>query len=280
VAADRAINHDLKGSGFKLPPGALYPSADEEGKSAEWIYARQDENQDGNGKSKPDPLGELRDAPNGPDEDGNPAPSEQDWKQKMAEALNSAKMAGKVPGGLARLVKEALRPRVDVRSLLLRFFSERSNADYSWSRPNSRYIAQGLYLPSLESSALGEIAVLCDTSGSVDETSLAYARSILEQVLDEVNPAGVTLYMVDTEVHTVHRMERGDLLTWEPKGGGGTDFSSFFETVETGDIQPVCVIGISDLYANFGETVPSVPVLWLSTTDMIAPFGETVSLPV
>ena len=70
-------------------------------------------------------------------------------------------------------------------------------------------------------------------------------------------------------------MERGEPLTWEPKGGGGTSFASFFATpLET---EPVCIIGISDLYADFGSVTPSAPVLWLTDTKgKDAPFGETV----
>jgi predicted metal-dependent peptidase len=119
--------------------------------------------------------------------------------------------------------------------------------------------------------------VLVDTSGSVSSVALDYARGILEQVLDEVQPAGITLYFVDTDIHGIHRMERGEPLKWEPKGGGGTSFVSFFEQVERGDIQPACIIGISDLEATFGNTVPAVPVLWLTDTqDASAPFGEVV----
>ena len=278
AACDKAINTDLQRSGFRLPDGALYAQGDEIGKSAEWIFARMGEDEEKNGKqdaSKPDPLGEVRDAPTSPDADGEPAPSEQEWKQAAASAMQQAKMQGKLPAGLARMVSDALKPRIDIRSLLLRFFSERSTGDYTWIRPNSRYIAQGLYLPALESKALGEIAILADTSGSMDTESLSYVRGIVEQVLDEVQPAGTTLYMVDTKIHTVHRMERGEPLTWEPKGGGGTNFTSFFEQVNSGDVQPVCIIGITDLCATFGE-VPDVPVLWLATEDRNAPFGEVV----
>ncbi len=280
-SCDKSINSELRESGFTLPDGALYPS--EAGKSAEWYYARaqqDDSNGNGQGPSKPDPLGEVRDAPTQADADGEPAPTEQEWKQKTAHAAQMAKMAGKMPGGMARKIADALKPKIDVRSLLLRFFSERSNGDYSWSRPNPRFIHMNLYLPALESVSLGEIAVLCDTSGSTSSVSLGYARSILEQVLDEVQPAGVTLYMVDTKVHTIHRMEKGEPLAWEPKGGGGTSFASFFEEIEQSDTPPVCIIGISDLEASFG-IAPSAPVLWLTDTPgATAPFGEVIELPI
>ena len=292
VACDRAINGELSESGFTLPAGAEYPKGDEKGKSAEWIYARvnQDDEPDPNGQGKgqgqgntpaqgqgkPDPLGEVRDAPQGADSDGDPAPNEGEWKQWAAQALQQAKMQGKLPGGLARNIQEALKPKIDIRSLLLRFFSDRSNSDYSWVRPNPRYIAQGLYLPALESRELGEVAIMVDTSGSVNEVSLSYARSIVESVIDECNPAGVTVYYFDSEVASVQRFDRGEPLTWKPQGGGGTDFRPALEAIER-EGSAVCALCITDLQGTFPESC-SLPVLWLSTTDEVAPFGETVPI--
>jgi len=290
IACDKAINKEITESGFTLPPDALYPVGDEVGKSAEWIYARvkQDESngqgqskgnspQAGKGQGNPDSLGEVRDAPIGPDDDGEPAPTEQDWKQKAAQAMNAAKMAGKLPGGIARDIEAALKPRVDIRSLLLRFFSDRANSDYSWSRPNVRYIAQGLYLPALESKALGEVAIMIDTSGSVNAVSLQYARAILESIIEETSPSAVTVYYFDSKVQSVDRFDRGDTLTWKPQGGGGTSFIPALEAIEQ-EGNAVCAVCITDLQGTFPDTAPSLPVIWLSTTDDVAPFGETVPI--
>lgn len=302
-AADKAINSDLRASGFKLPDGALYAQGDEAGKSAEWIYSRMHEDESGKqgkqgkqgapsaqgkqgaqGKPQPDatggapdPLGELRDAPSAPDADGTPAPTEQEWKQAAAEAMQQAKMQGKMPGGLARAVSDALKGRVDVRSLLLRFFTDRAASDYSWSRPNLRYIAQGLYLPALDSRELGEVAVMVDTSGSIDAESLSYARGILEQVIDECNPSAVTVYYADARVCRVDRFERGEPLVWHPAGGGGTNFCPALEAIGAAE-SAVCAVCITDLAGRFPTVPPAFPVLWLATTKRIAPFGETVEL--
>jgi predicted metal-dependent peptidase len=291
VACDMAINSELRESGFTLPDSAVYPDSADSGKSAEWHYARVQEKesdgdkpgngqgntpQQGQGPSIPDPLGEVRDAPNGPDSDGEPAPTEQEWKQRAASALQQAKMQGNMPGGLARQVSQALKPRIDVRSLLLRFFSERSTGDYSWTRPNSRYLSQGLYLPALESKALGEVAIMVDTSGSVNEVSLSYARSIVESVIDECSPAAVTVYYFDSKVASIDRFERGESLTWKPQGGGGTSFIPALEAIEL-DGTAVCAVCITDLDGTFPDNAPLLPVLWLSTDeDNTAPFGETV----
>jgi len=308
IACDKAINHDLREAKFDLPDGVLYASAEEAGKSAEWIYARQQQQppqgkgggkpkpgqgqgqgqpQPGQGNGQPDPnaqpqpqdFGEVRDAPKVEDAQGNPAPTQQDWKQRVQQAKQVAKACGQFPGGAQRIAEEALRPRVDTKSVLLRFFHDRSASDFTWQRPNTRYISQGLYLPRLESHELGEVAVLCDTSGSMDAVALQYARGIVEQVIDECNPRKVTLYMVDTKVHNVREMERGEPLTWEPKGGGGTSFVSFFDQIEKSEDHPVCIVGISDLQASFPTTPPSIPVVWITDQqNATAPFGEVVPL--
>lgn len=306
-ATDKAINHDLKEAGFKLPADGLYATGDEIGKSAEWIYAKQQQKpkgqqggqkpkpgqgpgqgqgqQQGQGSGQPDPnakpqpnkLGEVRDAPKTPDAQGKPAPTEQDWKQKVQQAAAVAKGCGNMPAGGKRIVEQALKPRIDLHSLLLRFFQERTSADFNWQRPNPRYLSQGFYLPGLQSNELGEVAVLVDTSGSMGSLELQKAKGILEQVLDEVCPSGLTVYFVDTKIHGIQRMERGEPLVFEPKGGGGTDFSTAFSAMENADNPPVCIIGVSDLCATFPTEIPSTPVLWITDNERReAPFGETV----
>ncbi|HEX5426539.1 MAG TPA: VWA-like domain-containing protein [Candidatus Acidoferrales bacterium] len=238
----------------------------------------QPDGQGGQGQPqpKPDPFGELRDAPTAPDADGEPAPTEQDWRQKVAAAAQQAKMQGKLPAGMERLIGEALKPKVDVKALLLRFFSERAQSDYSWTRPNPRYIAQGLYLPALHSHELGEVAIMVDTSGSIGGVALDHALGIVQEVIDECNPAAVTLIFADASVQRVRRLEKGEPITWEPKGGGGTDFRPAIEHIEQ-DGNFVCALCITDLYGTFPDNVPTVPVIWLSTTaNKQAPFGETV----
>ena len=279
IACDMAINGELRAS-FTLPDGALYPEQGEEGKSSEWYYARvqEDDNGDGkgNGTPDPDPLGEVRDAPTSPDADGEPAPSEQEWKQNAASAMQSAKLQGKMPGGLAREISKALQPKVDIRSLLLRFFSERSTGDYSWTRPNTRYLSQGLYLPCLESKELGEIAIAIDTSGSVNAVSLAYARAIVESTIEEVSPLAVTVYYFDSRVHAVDRFEKGEPLTWKPQGGGGTSFVEVLKAIED-EGTAVCALVITDLEGTFPESC-GIPVLWLATEEHEVPFGENIYL--
>jgi predicted metal-dependent peptidase len=124
---------------------------------------------------------------------------------------------------------------------------------------------------------MGEMALVIDTSGSIDQVALGRSLAIVQEVMDEVQPAGVTLYFADSQVCHTQRLERGDNIIWEPKGGGGTDFRPALEAIDADDDnQPVCTVFISDLYGTFPQAEPAVPTLWLSTTKRIAPFGETV----
>jgi len=281
IACDLALNGDLKDCGFSLPAGGLFPDASQKGKSAEWIYARlppQPKGGKGKSQSGKGPAGEVRDAPTGPDADGNPAPTEGEWKQRTAEALNQAKMQGSISAGLARKIEDALGQKIDVRALLLRFMVERSRADFNWSRPSTRYLGLGLYLPTLESISMGEVAIMVDTSGSVDAASLAYARAIVEDVISECSPSAVSVWYSDAKVCHVSRFEQGEPLIWEPKGGGGTDFRPVLKAIED-EGTAVCVLCITDLYGSLPDTAPSIPTLWLCTTDQVCPFGETIPLP-
>jgi len=311
LAADKVINTTLREAGFSLPQGAYYAEGEEVGKSAEWVYARLPE-QPGKGQGKGQgqgkgagkgqkgqgggkapqggasgdgagsefdggALGEFRDAPQTMDADGSPAPSDAEWKQAVAQAAQQAKMCGKLPGSLERLVQQALAPKVDWRSVLRRFM-ERATSDYSWTMPNRRFIAGGIYMPSLLSHDMPEVAVAVDTSGSIDDVALAAFQAEVVAVIGETNPAAVTVYYADARVARCDRFERGEMLVWHPAGGGGTDFRPVFKAVEGQDVPPSCIIYLTDLCGTFPEVEPDVPTLWVTADDERAPWGETVKM--
>ena len=97
-------------------------------------------------------------------------------EEAFQEAL--AHDAGSVRGALGlwalcdRLGRtdEAVRhPPVDWRDVLRAFVAAAACNDYSWSRPNRRFVWQGLYLPGLHSEDIGEVVIAIDTSGSVGD---------------------------------------------------------------------------------------------------------------
>lgn len=292
VACDYAINWILKESGFVLPEGALI-DPQYAGKSAEWIYDRLPQGENGGGGSGGDPggdgaatgepgagnpLGEVRDAPNGSAQDGN---GEADWQGAVQQAEKVARQAGKLGGGLERFAKSAARSRVDWKSVLRRFVTSSAAADYSWARPNRRYLPRGLYLPSLHSEAMGTIVVAIDTSGSIDEVLLGQFQKELQSIADELRPESVIALACDTSIRSEATFLPDEPIKLSTKGGGGTAFGPVFDWLEKSGETPACVIYFTDLYSCDLETLrpADVPVLWAVDGDAReVPFGEVLEI--
>jgi len=197
----------------------------------------------------------------------------------VRQAAAVAKARGSMPGDLGRLAQEAVRSRVDWRSVLIRFAQQAARDDYSWSRPNPRYFAAGLYLPSLRSEAMGPLVVAIDTSGSIDNVLLGQFEAEVRAIAEDLRPARVHVLSCDAEVRRHDVFEKDDPITVVPGvGGGGTDFRPVFEAVDGLEDAPAAIVYLTDLAGTFPEKEPQVPVLWATTSQRQAPFGETVAV--
>lgn len=237
---------------------------------------KQDPNVNPGGKDDSGDFGPgaVRDLPD-PD---TQAEVESEWKMAITQAANAAKMQGKLPGSLQRLVDETLHEKADWRSILHRFVQQVARNDYSWKRPNSRYMHMGMYLPSLHSEEMGAIVVAIDTSGSIDEVLLSQFASEINGIVSEMQPEVVHVIYVDAKVHRADEFMRNETVIINPAGGGGTDFRPAFDWVDKAAVNPVCMIYFTDLMGAFPEHTPDYPVLWATTEKSVAPFGETVQI--
>jgi predicted metal-dependent peptidase len=277
-AADYAINPIIVDAGMTLPAGGLI-DPQYHGKSAEWIYDRlPDSPDDGSGNN---PQGEVRNAPADDSNDPNaePVPTESDWQQLTKQAIQAAKMQGKLPGSMLRDLEQSTAPIVDWRSLLRRYMQDITTSDYSWSQPNRRYLTSGLYLPSLRSHACGKIAIAVDTSGSIDAITLAQFAGEMQAIIDDMQPSSVDVLYCDAHVHRVDTFERGESLEMHPAGGGGTSFSPVFEHYDNDQHDsPVVLVYFTDMYGSFPDAA-DYPVIWASTSSVdTAPFGDVVPI--
>ena len=245
-------------------------------------------NEDGQGEGTPDANnppsfgGEVRDAPATQDDDGD-APTEDVWKQAVQQAASLAQGQGKLPGGLARLAERAAQARVDWRSVLRRFIQEVAHSDYSWTQPNRRYLAQGIYLPALYNREMGPLLVAIDTSGSIDNTLLEQFGAELRAVVDELQPRSVHVMYCDTKIQYEETFDRHEPVELHPRGGGGTDFRPVFAALDGLEEQPCCVVYLTDLCGTFppAEASAGLPVLWVTPqryAQTSVPFGEVVTV--
>jgi len=270
IACDYPINELLTKSGFELPPGCLDPKYF--GKSAEEIYTllpgqKDDPNGDPKKGNDPGGFGGVLPA------EGDIQQEEAETKMLMVQAVNAAKMAGKLPAHIARLVDELIQPKINWKEVLQRFVTERSNNDYTWSKPNPRYLP--LYLPKLEDLTSGDIVLMVDTSGSIDAQLLAEFSAEILEVTSFLRKQLMVIY-VDAQVNAVEFAEEGFTLT--PKGGGGTDFRPGYDYLIKEDINPCAVIYFTDGYCNsFPEPVDTLWCVY-NNKSFTPPFGEVLHL--
>jgi predicted metal-dependent peptidase len=310
IACDYAINPLLVEAGFELPAGALLDPV-HAGLSAEDIYDKlprdtgddeSDQDDDDRDRNDPGGMGGVSDPP--ADDDtagdagradprnqskqsgsraGSPAPSpadltrqEEAWAIATAQAEATAMAMGYGAGDAARAIREQVASKVDWRDLLRRYLSAAAKSDYAWTPPNRRYIASGLYLPSLRSETLGPVVVAVDTSGSIDDATLTVFAAEITALLDEAAPEAIHVVYCDDAIAGTETYQASDVIDLTPRGGGGTAFRPVFDWIADADVQPVCAIYLTDLDGDDFGPAPDYPVLWVSTEKTRAPFGEVI----
>ena len=228
-------------------------------------------------------TGEIMDAAarNGGDAMSSDTPldvnaEEQAWDEAMHQALNLAKAQGLTPGAVEETIRDAHRSALDWRSLLRRYMTDAAPRDYSWSVPNRRFIDSGLYLPSMRTEGMGTLAVIIDTSGSVDTDVLAAFWSEVREVADEVEPERVIVLQVDAAVQDEQDYAAGELPERiVVKGRWGTDFRPGFARLAERGERPACCLYFTDMDCDrFPETEPPFPLAWIDWSPRDAPWTQ------
>jgi len=184
--------------------------------------------------------------------------------------------------GKVRVTAERDPAKLPWKELLARFILSQQRNDYTWMKPNKRYIEDGIYLPVLHSEGVGKLVVAVDTSGSIGQEELNKFLGELNGILDQSRPESAVLIPCDAAVDAefVRTYAPEDYPITSPKlgGGGGTDFTPVFDYVKEQNIDPVCLIYLTDMMGTFPEAPPPYPTLWIATSEIQGPFGQTVRL--
>jgi predicted metal-dependent peptidase len=193
-----------------------------------------------------------------------------------------AMLASKLGGDSPRGFKELTEPKVNWREQLQEWTSSicAGADDSTWRRPNRRWLQQDLYMPSTISETLSSIAIVIDTSGSVDAELVSTFMSEVVGVCDMVSPEIVHVICCDAKVqsHDVYDRDAQQQLAQvrSLKGGGGTDMCSALDYIEEQKIDPEVVLVLTDGYTPFPNALTR-PTLWAITTPHIsAPAGVTI----
>jgi predicted metal-dependent peptidase len=274
MACDYAINPLILKAGFTLPKDRL-ESAEFEGMDAEQIYevlrnrATVINVVPWGGVMKPTK------------EDGSPL----DQAELDAEEINirlsiaeAAKLVG--PGGygtaaalIERLVEKAKQETVDWRNVIRAFVSKNGAiTDTTWRRPGRRGMGVGITLPSPVRSSVPEIAVLVDTSGSINRKALGQFAAEIEAINREVMPERITFGYGGTKLIGVETLEQHDPVPTHLKGGGGTDLQYMVDEMVEAAPDAKMLVVLTDLLCTGMNNAPGIPVLWVVWGDKWSAF--------
>jgi len=274
LACDYVIDQILVDAGFEVPDATVNPAW--RGWTAEMIYEELLKQQKQTGKK---PSGGKGDKLIAPKDDAEAKTLQSGWEEAVQAAVMLTKGKGDLPAGLDMAIKQITEARVDWRSEMRRFTQQTAKNDYSWSRPNRRWLGAGFVLPSMYSERLPPVVFVRDTSGSLwSPACQSIFNKECDSLIAECNPEATHVLQVDARLQDARTFESGDEIDLGSiKGGGGTSFVPAFDWVEEQGIEPACLIYLTDMDGTFPKQAPSYPVLWASTVKgKKAPFGEVL----
>jgi len=285
-AADAEINDDLVPAGLELPGDPVVPGdfGASDGKLAEEYYGllrarpRNADAPSTQGDDPSKPAGERRGADGsgqwldcGSGADGQPRDGEgpgglDRWqadllrRQVAEDVARAGREPGAVPAGLLRWAREVLSPKVDWRRLLAaelrRAVADVAGAvDYSYRRPSRRASAvPDVVLPALR-RPVPEIAVVCDTSGSMNEELLAMALAEVEGLLRGLGLGRrLRVLACDTAVGPAQRVSSARQVTLV--GGGGTNMGAGITAAYALRPRPAVCVVLTDGYTPWPPAAP------------------------
>jgi len=286
-AADYVINAQLiEKANLKMPSGEFAGLYDKRysGMSTHEIYdLLPDEPTQPNGAPQPNAgnMGDLLPTPgNTPQQ---VADNKQQIKETIIQAATQAKLDGEksfgdIPSDIKLLIEELLNPMLPWPTILQNYMSAYNKQDYSWARPNKRFMPD-MYLPSLYSEAIGEIAVAIDTSGSVSDDEFMQFISEIHTIQSELNPSKLTVIDFDTRVNNTYELtENNDISDLQFTGRGGTNLEPVFELYS--EKQPQVLIVFSDLECREIQEDPGYDVIWIVVNNERAHvnFGDMIHI--
>lgn len=275
LAADAEINDDLIPAGL-LPPDPVLPQALgwPTGRLAEEYYRSDDHHSlsspdcgsGSDGLSRPWEL--YADREGGLPHGLEPGEGHLLRCQVAADVVGYARQGrGRMPGGWRRWAEALLEPRLDWRTVLAGELRRATvltagRVDYTYRRPSRRAgVSPDVVLPAL-ARPVPEVAVVCDTSGSMVEDQLAQALAEVTGLLRSLGTARgrVRVLAVDTSVKAARRVTAASQV--ELVGGGGTDMGTGVMAASRLRPRPSVVVVLTDGLTSWPRQAPrGVPVV-------------------
>ena len=203
-------------------------------------------------------------------------------KENMLSAAQSAG-AGNIPAGVERMIKELTEPKMNWRELIRMQIQSTIKNDFTFQRPSRKGWHTGAILPGQNFDETIDVCVALDMSGSIGDDQARDFLSEIKGIMDEFQDYNIKIWCFDTDVYNEQEYTADggeDLMDYEIRGGGGTEFMCNWNYMKENDIQPKKFIMFTDGYAwdSWGEEDYCETIFIIHSNhdkNLQAPFGIT-----
>ena len=265
MAGDYVINGMLLAANFKLPEGGLHdPKFDGWSTDQVYDYLVQE-----NIEPPPDFECDLL-----PPDQITPELEQAVTNSVIKAACRVQMEGGDVPEEILRAIETLINPKLSWKEILYRFVDEKVKDDFSWARPNKKYMPDW-YLPSRFSETLNTLTSAIDTSGSITKELLQEILSEIEYINQTIKPDNLTVLDCDSRIHNIYHVTPNDsILDFKFTGGGGTSGLPVLNYVIEHGSNLTIYFTDGEMSLNLPD--PGHPFLWVifGGREFTAPFGE------
>lgn len=186
----------------------------------------------------------------------------------IIQAMGAARKQGNIPASLLEMFDEITKPSIDLHTLLHAYMSESFfDKESDFSRPNRRFIHQGLYLPGyrFDRNRLS-FFIFLDRSMSITGEVFARFLGIIDSIVRMSHDFEVSVLPFDERVYSEEKKSydaQGILPNISfAKGNGGTQFTPVLEYLNIHAGEKNLAVILSDGYFTV-EKAPAMQTLFL-----------------
>jgi predicted metal-dependent peptidase len=236
-------------------------------KSVEEVYNILYEEND-NGEGTPDEQNPQEEKLDLIENEGDNSAAMEEIDTLIVQAMGAASKQGNIPSSFLEVIKEIIRPKIDLETLLHTYMSESFfDKEVNFSHPNRRFIHQGIYLPGYkrEKNRL-TLYIALDRSMSISRETFSKFLGIIDSVLRMSSDFLVYVVPFDESVDSnkivsYDAQQSRPTLSFE-KGNGGTLFEPVVEYLRKNSELDATLMVLSDGLFKI-EKAPEINTLFL-----------------
>lgn len=206
-------------------------------------------------------------------------------RESITEAILASAASvepGSVPESIKRFIKDITEPKMNWREIIFNQISSQITSDYSFMKPSRRSFSIDAILPSMMKVPTIECTLALDMSGSITDQQIKEFFGEIKGIMEQHQSVKISILSFDTKAHNYQEYDEyniTDILSYQPIGGGGTDFSCVYDLLKELDKIPKQLIFFTDLLtSNFGDPnyCPTTFLVNGGYGSSVAPFGTTI----